>query len=98
MSESMYDAIIVGARAAGAVMAALMSQEGFRVLLLDRVTFPKPTLSCPITFGNTFAVLEKIGALGKIEALGAPKLRLYQVQIGDIHLRGRMLPYEGFDY
>lgn len=93
-----YDAIIVGARAAGAVTAALLSQQGLRVLLVDRVTFPKPTLSCPITFGNTFAVLQKIGALEKIEALGAPKLRLYQTQMGDIQLRGRMLPYAGFDY
>lgn len=93
-----YDAIIVGARPAGAVTAALMAQAGFHVLLLDRVTFPKPTLSCPITFGNTFAILAKIGALGKIEALGAPKLRLYQTQIRDVHLRGRMLPYAGYDY
>ncbi len=97
-NEQRYDAIIVGARAAGAVMAALMAQENFRVLVVDRVTFPKPTLSCPITFGNTFDVLNRIGVLEKIEALGAPKLRLYRTQMRDIQMHGRMLPYAGFDY
>ncbi len=97
-SETQYDAIIVGARAAGAVMAALMAQQNFRVLLVDRVTFPKTTLSCPLTFGNTFDVLKRIGVLEKIEAIGAPKLRLYQTQIGSVRLHGRMLPYAGFDY
>lgn len=98
MQRIKYDAIIVGARAAGAVMAALLARENFRVLLVDRVTFPKTTLSCPLTFGNTFEILQRIGVLEKIQALGAPKLRLYQTQIGDVHLRGRMLPYAGFDY
>ncbi len=96
--QQRYDAIIVGARAAGAVMAALLAQENFRVLLVDRVTFPKTTLSCPITFGNTFDVLKRIGVLEKVEAIGAPKLRLYQTQIGNVRLYGRMLPYAGFDY
>lgn len=79
-------------------MAALLARENFRVLLVDRVTFPKTTLSCPITFGNTFDVLKRIGVLDQVEAIGAPKLRLYQTQIGDVCLYGRMLPYAGFDY
>lgn len=98
MNNSQFDAIIVGARAAGAVMAALMARENFRVLLVDRVTFPKTTLSCPLTFGNTFEILKRIGVLEKIDAIGAPKLRLYQTQMSDIRLHGRMLPYAGFDY
>src|SRR5581483_4895975 len=93
-----FDAVIVGARAAGASMAAFLSRAGFRVLLTDRVTFPKPTLSCPLFFGNTLDLLNRIGVLPQVEALGAPKLRLYQTQIRDIYLRGRMLSYNGFDY
>lgn len=93
-----YDAIVVGARAAGASTAAFLAKAGFHVLLTDRVKFPKPTLSCPLLLGNTFHLLDKIGVMDKVDAIGAPKLRLYQVQISDVHLRGRMLPYKGFDY
>lgn len=98
MANEKFDAIIVGARAAGASMAAFLSRAGFRVLLTDRVIFPKTTLSCPLIFGNTLDLLNRIGVLPNVEALGAPKLRLYQTHIRDIQLRGRMLPYNGFDY
>jgi flavin-dependent dehydrogenase len=35
-----YDAIIVGARCAGASLAMLLARQGARVLLVDRATFP----------------------------------------------------------
>lgn len=98
MKNHQYDAVIVGARPAGAGMAAFLSQAGLRVLLADRVTFPKPTLSCPLYFANTLSLLKRIGVLEKVEALGAPQLRLYQTNMGDIRLRGRMMPYDGLDY
>ena len=41
----MYDAIIVGARVAGAPTAMLLARAGHSVLLLDRDTFPSDTLS-----------------------------------------------------
>ena len=47
---SMYDAITIGARPAGAGVGRVFAQAGFHVLLTDRVTFPKPTLSCPTIF------------------------------------------------
>ena len=39
-----YDAIVVGARCAGAPTAMLLAQQGQRVLLVDRSTFPSDTL------------------------------------------------------
>lgn len=98
MTRQKYDVIVVGARVAGASTAAFLAQAGFRVLLMDRTEFPKPTLSCPLYFGNTFALLKKIGVMEQVHALGAPELRCYQVQIRDARLRGQLLPYEGFDY
>lgn len=95
---SRYDAIIVGARPAGAGTAAFMAQAGMRVLLTDRVTFPKTTLSCPLYFANTMDLLNRIGVMDRVDAIGAPKLRWYQLEFGDIHLRGQMLPYGGYDY
>jgi glycine/D-amino acid oxidase-like deaminating enzyme len=36
----MYDAIVVGARCAGAPTAMLLARKGHKVLLVDRATFP----------------------------------------------------------
>ena len=41
----MYDAIVVGARCAGAPTAMLLAQYGYQVLLVDRATFPSDTMS-----------------------------------------------------
>lgn len=44
----MYDAIIVGARCAGSPTAMLLARQGFKVLLVDRATFPSDTVSTHI--------------------------------------------------
>jgi flavin-dependent dehydrogenase len=36
----MYDAIVVGARCAGSPTAMLLAHKGYRVLLVDKATFP----------------------------------------------------------
>jgi flavin-dependent dehydrogenase len=40
----MYDVIVVGARCAGAPTAMLLARRGYRVLLVDRASFPSDTL------------------------------------------------------
>ena len=41
----MYDAIVVGARCAGSPTAMLLARKGYRVLLVDKATFPSDTIS-----------------------------------------------------
>ena len=41
----MYDVIVVGARVAGSATAMLLAGKGFRVLVVDRASFPSDTLS-----------------------------------------------------
>ena len=41
----MYDAIILGARVAGSPTAMLLARKGYRILLVDRATFPSDTMS-----------------------------------------------------
>jgi flavin-dependent dehydrogenase len=43
--NSAYDAIIVGARCAGSPTAMLLARKGYRVLVVDRATFPSDTVS-----------------------------------------------------
>ena len=41
----MYDAIVIGARVSGLPTAMLLARRGYRVLLVDKATFPSDTLS-----------------------------------------------------
>lgn len=96
--QDTYDAIIVGARISGAATAALLAQQGARVLLLERAHFPAPTVSCPIFFGNSLAVLERIGVLRDIEAIGAPRITYYGTRMPAFDLVTRLPESHGRDY
>jgi hypothetical protein len=48
MRHDIYDAVIVGARCAGAPTAMLLARTGYQVLLLDRASFPSDTISTHI--------------------------------------------------
>ena len=59
----MYDAIIVGARCAGSSTAMLLARRGFKVLLVDRATFPSDTISTHILWPHGAEVLARWGLL-----------------------------------
>ena len=40
-----YDGIIVGARCAGSPTAMLLARKGYKVLVVDKATFPSDTIS-----------------------------------------------------
>lgn len=98
LQSDTFDAIVVGARISGAATAALLAEQGARVLLLDRVQFPATTVSCPIFFGNSLAVLQRIGVLPAVESIGAPKIRYYGTRTPDFDLVTRLPESHGFDY
>ena len=69
------DVLIVGARIAGSVLASRLGTAGLRVLLVDRGTFPSPTLSTHFFRGSGLAgVLGDLGLLDAVLALGPPHL------------------------
>lgn len=75
----MYDAVIVGARCAGASLAIFLAQKGYRVLLLDRARFPSDTVSTHIT--GEIDIYKRLGVLQKLESAGAPPLTRMRVDI-----------------
>lgn len=97
-STATFDIIVVGARIVGASTAGLLAQQGFTVLLLEKSTFPSPTVSCPVIFGNALAVLDRFGAESVVDALGAPRLRLYGTDYGFARLEAHLPAYRGRDY
>src|SRR3954454_20734055 len=84
----MYDAIVIGARCAGAPTAMLLARQGHRVLLVDRAAFPSDTLS---THGIQFRGLEKLHAWGlydRIAATDCPEIVKRTMDLGDFPLTG----------
>jgi len=60
---------------AGATVAALLGDADYRVLLVDRATFPSPTLSTHFfRGGRAVSVLKRLGVLDDVLALGCPAL------------------------
>lgn len=70
-----FDAIIVGARIAGATTALLLAERGYSVLLLDRDRFPSAVMSTHLFFTDTLDVFERIGVLDRVLAVDAPRLK-----------------------
>ncbi len=73
MTET-YDAIVVGARCAGAPTAMLLARSGHRVLLVDRSTFPSDTVSNAFFNAPTAMYLTHWGLLDRLVAEGTPPI------------------------
>lgn len=71
----MYDIIIIGARCAGAPTAMLLARKGYRVLLVDRASFPSDTISTHFIQRPGIAHLKSWGLLDKLKATGCPPVR-----------------------
>jgi flavin-dependent dehydrogenase len=84
-----YDAIVVGARCAGSPAAMLLARRGYRVLLLDRATFPSDTLSTHLVHPLAVAALERWGLLERLVATGCPSVDTYAFDFGgDVSFAG----------
>lgn len=68
MAQDHYDAIVVGARCAGSPTAMLLARNGYKVLVVDRATFPSNTLSTHILHPPGVAALKKWGLLDRLTA------------------------------
>jgi 2-polyprenyl-6-methoxyphenol hydroxylase-like FAD-dependent oxidoreductase len=68
-----FDIIIVGARIAGSILAVLLAQQGYRILLIDRARFPSDTLSTHFFRYPTFQAFDKLQILDRVYSI-APKL------------------------
>ncbi len=80
----MYDAIVVGARCAGSATAMLLARHGYRVLLVDRATFPSDTISTHWVWPPGLACLKRWGLLDRLCATGCPLWTEYVLDLGDL--------------
>jgi flavin-dependent dehydrogenase len=84
----MFDAIVVGARCAGAPTAMLLARAGYRVLLLDKGQTGTDTLSTHLLHQPGVAALARWGLLDEVRATGCPALENVVYEIADIRLEG----------
>ena len=90
----MYDAIVVGARCAGSPTAMLLARKGYRVLLVDKATFPSDTMSTHFIRLPGVARLKHWGVLDKIIASNCPPIATFTLDLGPFALVGTPPPVE----
>ncbi len=80
-----YDAVVVGARVAGASTAMLLAQAGLRVALLDRGSYGSDTLSTHGLMRAGVLQLSRWGVLPEVVASGTPPIEktLFHYSDGD---------------
>src|SRR6478735_6185434 len=83
-----YDAIVVGARCAGAPTSMLLSRKGYRVLVVDRASFPSDTVSTHVIHAPGIAALSRWGLLDQVIETGCPAVRTYSYDFGPFTIKG----------
>jgi flavin-dependent dehydrogenase len=83
-----YDVIVVGARCAGSPTAMLLAQKGYRVLLLDRASFPSDTVSTHIVHPLAVAAMSRWGLYDRLIASGCPPIDTYAFDFGPFTIEG----------
>ncbi|WP_433662269.1 FAD-dependent oxidoreductase [Nocardia sp. CA-128927] len=91
----MYDVIVVGGRCAGSPTAMLFARAGFRTLLVDRVRFPRDTVSTLYIHQPGTALLNRWGLLDSVRATGCPPIDHAIHQVGDVRFSGCAWPVDG---
>ena len=90
-----YDAIIVGARCAGAATAMLLARRGLDVLLVDRATLPSDVPRGHFVHRHGPGRLAAWGLLDAVLASGCPPVTTFTQDLGDFPLTGEGLEADG---
>ena len=89
---AIYDAIVLGARCAGSPTAMLLARKGYRVLVVDRASFPSDTLSCHFLHQPGVASLTRWGLLPEVVRSGCPPVSSQILDLGPFALKGSPAP------
>lgn len=82
-STQRYDAVVVGARCAGAATAMLLARRGLRVLAIDRGAYAGDTLSTHALMRPAVLQLARWGLLDRLRRAGTPPIQSTRFHYGD---------------
>ena len=88
MRDTEFDAIVVGARCAGSPTAMLLARKGYKVLVVDKATFPSDTISTHLVHPPGVAALKEWGLLDRLLATGCPGIDTYAFDFGTVTISG----------
>jgi 2-polyprenyl-6-methoxyphenol hydroxylase-like FAD-dependent oxidoreductase len=83
-----FDAIVVGARCAGSPTAMLLARKGYRVLLVDRASFPSDTVSTHLLHPLGVEALSRWNLLDRLVETGCPPIHTYRFDFGPFTISG----------
>jgi len=66
----------------------LLARRGYRVLVVDRATFPSDTVSTHVVHPLAVAALERWGLLPRLAATGCPAIHTYTFDFGPFSIEG----------
>lgn len=83
-----YDAIVIGARCAGAPTAMLLARQGYKVLLLEKAIFPNDVPRGHVIQAAGVALLKEWGLFDRVLASNCPAVYKLNFDLGPIALTG----------
>lgn len=86
--DKAFDVIVIGARCAGAPTAMLLARKGYRVLTVDRSSFPSDTVSTHLVHPRAVDALARWGLLDRLIASGCPPIHTYSFDFGVFTIAG----------
>jgi 2-polyprenyl-6-methoxyphenol hydroxylase-like FAD-dependent oxidoreductase len=92
-----YDAVVVGARAAGAATAMLLARAGLDVLVVDRAQYGADTLSTHALMRGGVIQLHRWGLLDRVVAAGTPPVRRTTFRYAAEEITIAIRPSHGID-
>jgi 2-polyprenyl-6-methoxyphenol hydroxylase-like FAD-dependent oxidoreductase len=92
-----YDALVVGARCAGAATAMLLARKGWRVLVVDRGSYGTDTISTHALMRGGVLQLHRWGVLPRLQEVGTPPVREATFRYGDETISVAVVPSHGVD-
>jgi flavin-dependent dehydrogenase len=96
--QTRYDAVIVGARCAGASTAMLLARAGMKVLLVDRQQYGTDTASTHALMRAGVLQLDRWGLLPRIMAAGTPQIKQSTFHYGNEAIRINIGSEHGVDH
>jgi flavin-dependent dehydrogenase len=92
MAEKAWDVIVVGARCAGSPLAMLLARKGYKVLLMDRNTFPSDTISSHQLHQTGLARLKRWELLDDLVATDIPLFTSWSFNMRSGLITGDLIP------
>jgi 2-polyprenyl-6-methoxyphenol hydroxylase-like FAD-dependent oxidoreductase len=92
-----YDAVVVGARCAGAATAMLLARQGLSVLLVDRDRHGADTLSTLALMRAGVLQLHRWGLLDRVRDAGTPSIKFTSFIYGEETITLPIKPKDGVD-